>query len=118
MIEGLKLLVRSVELKTHCELRSEYHRKRADEKEAQLPKLRESLEVLRGSGLPATSYSNMNKGSQAYHLDPDDPIKDLEKDIQDHRNKSLVFEFFAGHLFDDDYTLKEDDLQRLELLKR
>ena len=114
MIEGLKLKVTSAELKTHCSSRSSYHSTRANEKADKLPEIRKSLETIRGSA--ATTMSMMSKGG--YHLDPDDPVKDLERDIEDHRNKSLVFGFFAEHLFDEDYTLREDDLVRLEILKR
>lgn len=115
MIEGLKIRVRSDELKLHCAARAKYHETRANEKEAKLPELRRSLETIRETTSPQ-GVSNMFKGS--YHIDTSDPVEDLEHDIRDHRNKSLVFTFFAEHFFDDDYCLKEDDLVRLEILKR
>lgn len=114
MIEGLKLKVTSRELVAHCRDRAQYHAKRASEKENSLPEIKKSFETIKGSGL-ATSISTMSKGG--YHCDPDDPIKDLERDISDHKNKSLVFNFFAEHFFDEDYTLREEDLRRLEILK-
>lgn len=115
MIEGLKLKVDCRELMDHCIRRSEYHTQRANEKEGKLPELKKSLEVIKGNTI-ANSISNMGKGG--YHMDPDDPIKDLERDIQEHRNKALVFKFFSEHIFPEDYTLKEEDLIRLEIIKR
>ena len=115
MIEGFKLKVSSAELKKHCAERSAYHHQRASDKTAGLPELRRSLEVLKNN-TPASSVSHMNKGG--YHLNTDDPIESLERDIADHNNKSLVFKFFSEHLFDEDYTLKEEDLIRLEIVKR
>jgi hypothetical protein len=117
MIEGFKLKVTSAELKIHCSERAVYHRKRADDKEAQLPELKRSIESLEKIGAAtASSVSNMNKGG--YAMDRQDPVEALESDIKDHRNKALVFGWFAEHLFEEDYTLKEDDLFRLEILKR
>lgn len=60
--------------------------------------------------------SLMNKGG--YHTDNNDPVGDLEADIKDHRNKSLVFAFFSTHLYEEDYNLDESALIRLEILKR
>lgn len=117
MIEGFKLKVTSAELKTHCETRAKHHTGRADTKEAELPKLQAAMDAIK-THAEATNVSQMTKSgiSNSYHMD--DPVGDLEKDIADHRNKALVFSFFANHLFDDDYTLLESDLQRLEILKR
>ena len=114
MIEGFKLKVTSYELKIHCEARSAYHASRAVQKEEKLPELKKSLETL--GNVSPQSLSNMSKGG--YNFSQHEPIKDLEQDITEHKNKSLVFAFFASHLFDEDYTLREDDLQRLEILKR
>lgn len=116
MVDGFKLRMTSKELRIHCETRSQYHATRADEKTAGLPKLRESLETIKNNGITTTSVSTMNKGG--YHLNTDDPIESLERDINDHRNKAILFKFFSEHLFDDDYILKEEDLARLEIIKR
>ena len=117
MIEGFKLKVASSELKTHCFGRAEYHRKRATEKEAELPKVKEAMEAIRrGGGHAAAGITHMNKNS--YNLDTTDVVENLENDIKDHKNKAMVFDFFGNHLFAEDYTLKEDDLIRLEILKR
>lgn len=114
MIDGLKLKITVSELREHCIQRASYHRKRGDEKERELPNLREALGKLKQQGLNPPTMSYMNKGG----IHENDPIEDLEREIRDHRNRALVFQFFAGHLFDDDYTLKEDDLVRLEILKK
>jgi len=115
MIEGLKLKVPAAELKRHCEDRAAHHRRRADTKEQELPKLQASLEAMRPDANP-TSISFSNKASQ-YRMDPNDAVDRLKEDIADHRRKALTFVFFAEHLFDEDYTLMETDLARLELLK-
>jgi hypothetical protein len=52
-----------------------------------------------------------------YRLDTEDVVDKLEGDIKDHANKALVFDFFAAHLFDEDYTMQEADLRRLEIIK-
>lgn len=117
MIEGLKIKVTSAELKDHLIKRSGYHKERGRQKESELPGLREAFEKIKaGGGLAAGTLSHMSKGG--YRSDPQDAVESLETDIRDHFNKSLVFLFFAEHLFDEDYVLKEDDLFRLEILKR
>lgn len=113
MIDGFRLKFTSKELASHLTDRAKYHRRRAAEKGDQLPKLKEAMEHIKGSGA-ATSVANMSKGG--YHVE--DPVADLERDIRNHENKVLVFDLFAGHLFDEDYDLKEEDLVRLEILKR
>lgn len=115
MIEGLKLRVTSEELRDHCCQRALHHRSRASSKEAELPTLRESLEKLKPE-MAAMALTHMNKSSSNYHADPEELLENLERDIRDHRNKALVFEFFAAHLFEEDYTLQENDLVRLEIL--
>ena len=112
MIEGFRLKITSAELKKHCTERGAYHRDRALEYQKEMPKIRESIEALQSHGL-ATSVARMSKGSFET-----DPIEDMENKIRDHGNKALVFQFFADHLFDEDYNLKEEDLIRLEVLKR
>lgn len=119
MIEGLKIKVTAAELQQHCQDRATYHAGRADSKEAELPSLREALEKIKATGgRAADTLARMSGKSETCHLDPDDPLGALENDIRDHRNKALVFGFFASHLFDEDYVLQEVDLIRLEILKR
>ncbi len=114
MVDGFKLRISSHELAEHCTNRAKYHRRRASEKEAELPKLREAITAIK-SHAPAVGISNMTKGS-SYRSD--DPVGDLEHDINEHKNKAIVFDFFASHLFEEDYTLDEGDLTRLEMLRR
>ncbi len=115
MIEGLKIRVTHSELVAHCKERAAYHQRRADEKDAELPGLKDSMEKIKAGGA-AVSVAHMNKSN--YRLDTADVIESLENDIKDHRNKSLVFAFLAEHFFPEDYTLMETDLLRLEILKR
>ncbi len=120
MITGFRLRVPCAELVKHCRDRAAYHLGRAEAKNAELPKLREAMEQLKAAtitGLP-TSVSRMTKGAAAYQsTDPEDLITNLEGDIRTHQNKSLVFDYFATHLFEEDYDLGEADLQRLEILR-
>jgi phage tail tube protein FII len=115
MIDGFKLRISSAELKQHCKARAAYHSRRAEEKQVSLPELKRTMETIKGAGM-ALSVATMNKGG--YSLDANDAVESLEKDINDHRNKAEVFNFYADHLFDDDYNLGDGDLIRLEILKR
>jgi len=117
-IEGLKIRMASEELKNHLMERSAYHRDKAVQKEKELPALKDALEKLKTSGIAPESLARMSGKSGTYQLSPEETIKDLENDIRDHYNKSLVFEFFANHLFDQPYVLQENDLIRMEVLKR
>lgn len=118
MIEGLKLRVTAQELREHCQKRVAHHNLRAEEKTRELPALRESLERLKktSSQLP-TSVSNFSKGG-GYRVEGSEVVEQLEADIRDHRYKALFFAFLEHHLFDEDYTLKEEDLVRLEILRK
>lgn len=119
MIEGLKIRVPSTELATHLRDRAKYHRERADTKDAAMPKLIEAKEALGKLQTNPDSLAVMSKfsNSASYNMNPDDAIRDLESDIRTHRNKALSMEYLADHLFDEDYTLTEADLVRLEILK-
>lgn len=120
MIEGFKLRVTATELRDHCTSRADYHEGRADQKEGELPGLKEALakvEAVTGANISLPDLAHMTKSRATYAMDVDQPVEQLERDIRDHRNKSLVFRFFASHLFDEDYTLSESDLTRLEILK-
>ena len=116
MIEGLKVRVTCAELKAHCQERAKYHEERAVQKEAELPALKEILDSIKAGKSPESLARMQGKGS--YNFNADDPVKDLETDIRDHRNKVLVFRWIGEHLFPEDYTLKDEDLFRLEILKR
>lgn len=114
MIDGLRIKIESAELKTLLMTRVEYHQGRAKTKEAELPGLRESMERIKA--VQPTNIAQVNKmSSNVYHVE--DAVENLERDIKNHKNKALVFEFYANHLFDETYSLTESDLQRLELVK-
>jgi hypothetical protein len=116
MISGLKVRVTCEELKTHCVERAKYHDERAVQKEAELPQLKEIIESIK-AGKVAENVARMS-GKSGYNFNAEDPVRDLETDIRDHRNKALVFRWFSEHFFPEDYTLEESDLVRLEILKR
>ncbi len=117
MIEGLKLRIPSSEIAAHCRDRAAHHRKRAEEKRAEVPGIKDALDRLKVAGAqPPANVATMSKGG--YRLDSEDVVENLERDIRDHENKAMVFIYFAGRLFDEDYTLDETDLQRLEILRR
>lgn len=116
MIEGLKLRVPSAELREHCVARAAYHCERADVKAKELPALKDAMEAIKaGGGKAAETIARMSKGG--YNFNADSPVDSLEQDIRDHKNRALVFQFYADHLFEEDYTLEKDDLVRLEILK-
>lgn len=122
MIDGFKLKITAAELRKHCTERSEYHGKRADEKAAELPELQATMQKVKkvtAANLEPQELAHMNKtGSYSnMPMDTDEPIEQLERAIKNHRNHALVFAFFAAHLFDEDYTLLENDLRRLEILR-
>jgi hypothetical protein len=114
MIEGFRLRIGTVELQEHCIGRSKFHSDRAAEYTRELPKVKESMEALQKHGI-ATAITQMHGKGGSFDIDP---VEDMENKIQDHGNRSLVFEFFSKHLFPEDYNLKEEDLIRLEVLKR
>ena len=118
MIEGFKLLITSEELKQHCEARSAYHKKRAEEKEIQLPKLEESYRLIQNVQNPETiaAFNKMSSPSNSsYNLG--DPVTDLKSDIKQHRNNAVLFKFYSEHLHSDDYNLDDSALRRLEMIK-
>jgi hypothetical protein len=117
LIEGFKLRVERNELAEHLKARAAHHRKRADEQESELPKLREVMESLKAHGkqLATATVSTMGKGGT--YVDHENPIQELERSITDHRNKAIVFDWFSTHLLDADYVLDESALRRLEILK-
>ncbi len=123
MIVGLKFKITSTELRTHCSERAKYHSTRADQKEAEIHGLEKAMATL--VNLKSTSdddsdaalaLAHMTKFSNSYQMDREDPVGALKRDIQAHRNRSLVFKFYAEHFFDEDYDLKPEDLRTLEIL--
>ena len=114
MIEGLQLKIEHTELKRLLESRAEHHRTRAATKEAELPNLRKSYESIKAA-TPET-VEQVSKAGNSYHVQQN-PVDAMEKDIKAHKEKALVFEFFANHLFPETYSLDETALIRLELLR-
>lgn len=116
MIEGLKFKVTRQELQVHLRARADYHSKRADTKEAEIPKLQQILETVAPQKAGLAQIVS-NKSRQSYNFDPEDQIENIRLDILSHRNTAAAFAWMADHLFDEDYELQESDLRRLELLK-
>ena len=121
MIEGFKLRVSHTELAAHCNKRAAHHVKRANEKEQELPALRDALERMKGHAqtLPTSTQSGTGCGgfvNSGYNVG--DPVKDLQNDIREHRRKADTFTFFAEHLIADDYSLSEADAYHLEMVRR
>ena len=128
MIKGFRLKITKGELRTHCIERGNFHAQRAELKETkQMPELvalKEATEKVRATtSEPVDELAQMSKlsNTRGYNFQSSDPqqlIDSLEADIRNHRNKALVFKFFAEHLWDEDYDLDEGDLQRLEIISR
>ena len=112
MIDGLKLKVPHSELREHCIGRSKYHQERAELKKAELPKVAEAMDAIKNTGDGNTVITMSKSGYKT-----EDPVQDLKDDIRDHEKKAMVFQYFADHLFEEDYNLGEEDLRRLEILK-
>lgn len=117
--ERLLFVVTPDELKGHLISRSRYHDEQANLKEQQIPKLRESLELVRDAAKnnPFSTTSNYGKGSGSYQVDPEDTVEQVEKDVREHRIKSHRFDFLSKHLLNEDYQLTISELQQLELVK-
>jgi predicted nucleic acid-binding Zn-ribbon protein len=120
MIQGFHLKVPHTTLQELLGHRVGYHRRRADEKAKELPKLREAAEAIRRTGVTPDEHTiaNINKMSNQYQANLDSQIEALERDIRNHRDKAAALEFYAKHLYQDDYDLCEADLVRLELVPR
>ena len=112
MINGFRIRVTVAELREHLMTRAEYHMTRAETKAKELPTLKEAFATI-ASNMASPSPTN----STSYHMDPQSTIDQLERDIREHKSKSLRFAFFAAHLFDEDYDLTVSELGALELVK-
>lgn len=115
-MEGLKFKVSSQELKSHLVDRAAHHRDKASEKEAIPDDIKKTIEASHGNRSIANMVPTLAKS--AYHANVSDSSGSLQRDIEDHQAKAAAFEFFASHLFDEDYTLREEELIRLELVRR
>lgn len=113
VIKGFRLRVTSLELQNHCFKRSDYHKLRAEEKEIELPNIKEAFEKIQHHSL-STNISG--KSAASYNFN-EDSIECLEKDIKTHKEKVIIFKFYAEHLFNETYDLDENDLRRLEIIR-
>lgn len=99
-----------MELRDHCHRRANYHRDRADAKEAELPKLRASLSVVNAA--PTPEFAN-----SVSRIDATRAVEHVQAEINNHRAMARRFDFFALHLFAPAvYSLTRCDLDSLEML--
>lgn len=120
MIEGLKIRVTSQELGDHLNARADYHADKAAEIEKDLPAIREIRDRFRsGTNLNPDDLARMTKASNYAHTKGvEEMVGELEGEMRNRRNKAMAFRYIAAHLFQEDYTLQNEDLQRLEILNR
>lgn len=116
-VPGLKVKVSSAELAQHMRDRAEYHRKRAEEKKRLLPQVMAAAEQIKAQQPAAVVAQFSKSGHSNYRFDGDDAVDSLKGDIETHHNKSVAFDWLAGHLFESDYCLERSDLVSLEILK-
>jgi hypothetical protein len=111
MIEGMILHLKSEELATLLRARADYHVKRAEQKQVEVPKLQASLKTLDTPPSGALMVSNSSRG---YGVDPVDALEDQ---IRAHKLKARTLNFYADHVAPSEvYALTDADLQRLELV--
>jgi len=115
MIEGLKFKLTGAELKKHCYDRRDYHMQRANDKDKELPALEDAIERIKATG--STNPELLASMSKTYHMTHEDPVGALQKDIKEHKNKALLFNFYAEHFFDDIYSVEPSDLVALEIAR-
>lgn len=111
-MDGFKLTIERGEMRLHLEDRARHHSLRADDKERELPSLKQSLATIKG----ATAVGTISKSN--YCLDTNDPVEKLEHDIAEHRAKAHYFTFAASHLGNaDEFVLTDSELSRLEFVR-
>jgi hypothetical protein len=108
---ALEFVFSGLEVRKQCFDRAEYHTKRAEEKEAGLPELKRSMELLVGNGQRVMATKSN------YNFDADTPIEKLEEDIRDHKEKAHRFTVFAHHLPEDSYSLSLEEMRLFEFIK-
>lgn len=118
LVPHLHIRMTSRELCEHLMSRATYHATRRDEKRAYLPQLKDATEKIKAQSPAATVAQFSKMGHSNYRFDGDDALESLERDIQTHNDKFVYFQFIANHLFEQDYCLSEDDLVKLEIMKR
>jgi hypothetical protein len=127
LIEGVKIDVKSDEMKDVLAKRAEYHKTRASWYESQLKSLREAqgaiaAKIVEDAGdeedeeMAANLSNAYGKGS---NFRGDSPIDQLASKVKAHRARQAYFRFMSEHVIPGKtYRLKEDDLTRLELLSQ
>lgn len=98
-ITGVKVHIKSDELRAHLKARAEAHRSRCNAFE------KSAKDLL----AEAADEERAGKGSGG-------PVAGLNSSADQHRKKALYFEFLAGHLVADaQYELTEQDMINLEI---
>lgn len=97
MIEGIQMDFKSSELKKHLVERSQHHKRREAFYLSQVRRVRQA-------GTKRASYGT-------------DPVTALENKAKSHRVRRELYALMSRHIVPDEiYRLKEEDLNRIELL--
>jgi len=100
------------ELVSHFRDRAMYHLKRAAEKDAALPKLKEALDAVMGDKL---SRASLVSNKSRYGSDIESEVQQLEQDIKNHRKSAAKFNWLADHASPDtSQVVSIDELNRFE----
>jgi hypothetical protein len=114
MIEGLKFHFTGDDIIKHMQARSKHHAKRASEKEADLPKIKEAVEALGRDAAPNQELSKIYSGDPTQHIKRQ--LAEHEEKIRDHKKKAFTFDILSRHILEGEtYVLTETDLARLEV---
>lgn len=126
MVTGLRFRFAHQELLTHLNERTEHHNKRAETKQAQLPKLKQMLEDIKNNRFNPSEAPDPNDedlcqtiatyNKSPYAFNSESPVEQLERDIAAHQKKARTFRLLAEHLFEEYYDLAESDLKQLEMV--
>lgn len=114
-VEGLRFRVKAEELRTHCAAKALYHSERAADKLKAMPELLKSMEVINESIVAKQSAARFSNKS-SYAFDSESPAEELDKDIKKHQAKTAMFQWYAEHIFDGEYSLVAAELATLELV--
>jgi hypothetical protein len=103
VIEGLKVELKTEELRAHLETRAQHHEKREAEFAAEVKRVGDAME---GMGPGHSTMGEGLKGAAKRHRD-------------EHASKATFFALLARHLVEGEvYRLDDSDLSRLEFLSR
>ena len=99
MIDGIKIDVKSDELRAHIQMRAIHHDNKAKW-------YNDQIRGLKSGGIAESGNSN-------------DPVGSLQNSMRNHQEKFALFQFMADHIVPDEvYRLAESDLSRLEFVSR